>query len=332
MALELNDIIQEFGDYYLDSGQNLSRLKEALRQPSATLEKFGTRLFTRDTVYQMANPIFKQLIQPFRKKFEPRGGVDFNPNEIRLRRIKVDDSIDPHDVEDNWLGFMAGDTSSKVEDYPVVKWYLEHYIAKQVQEDKELNAVYKGKYDENGNSPSDCMDGLKEQLLAGASHAKYPINIISGIGAFADVSIFDQLEAYDEAISEKYTSVPLVHFVPQKWVRLFQKAKRANGFYFIASPAEIDATIDFTNHIVVGLPSMNGTNDIFSTVKENLVHVVKRKTDYDAAKIDLQKVGRSVNMLADWWEGIGFGCNQLVWTTAETVGKTAEEPPETKEE
>jgi len=67
-------------------------------------------------------------------------------------------------------------------------------------------------------------------------------------------------------------------------------------------------------------------------VKENLIHVVKRRTDYDAARIDLQKDGRSVNMLADWWEGIGFGCNQLVWTTAETVGTTTEETIETEED
>jgi hypothetical protein len=318
-ALTLDMIIQEFGDYYLNSGQNLSRLKEALRQPSVTLEQFGTRITTKDTVYQMANPIFQPLIQPFRKQFEPKGNVDFHPVEIRLQRVKVDNEMYPHDIEDTWLGFLSGDSSRSLQDWPVVKWYLEHYIAPQVKSDKELHAVYKGVYSAIGTTPSDTMDGLKIQLIRGANDAQYPINVIDGIDVFTESTIFDQLEKYDNKISELYKNVPLIHFVSPNWVRAFKTAKRANGFYYIESANEINDRIDFTNHIVVGLPSMSGTNDIFTTVKENLMHVVKRKSDYDAANVDIQKSDRQVKLLCDWWEAIGFGCNQLVWTTTETV-------------
>jgi hypothetical protein len=322
-TITIDDIIQEYGDYYLNSGQNLSRLHSALRQPSATLTMFGTRIFTRDTVYQMANPVFQSIIQPFRKAFEPIGGVEFFPNEIRLRQIKVDSTIDPHDIEDSWLGFLAGDSSRNLQDWPIVKWYLEEYIAKQVQEDKELSAIYKGEYNPTGTTPTDCMDGLKKLLTDGANHPKYPINVITGIDDFTPENIFDVLEEYDRKLPEIYTNVPIIHFVAQKWVRMFKTDKRTKGFYFIESPDKINEAIDFTNHIVVGLPSMNGTNDIFSTVKQNMIHVVKRRTDTDAGSVDLQKVNRSINFLCDWWEGIGFACNKLVWTTEQTVGITS---------
>jgi hypothetical protein len=324
-TITIDKILQEYGDYYLNSGQNLSRLHAALRQPSATLGMFGTSVPTKDTVYQMANPIFTNIIQPFRKAFEPKGEVKFFPNEIRLRRIKVDSTIDPHDIEESWLGFLAGDSSRKLEDWPIVRWYLEEYIAKQVVEDKELSAIYKGVYDPAGTSPTDCMDGLKKALIDGANNADYPINVISGIDDFTDENIFDELEKYDRKISELYTNIPVIHFVAQKWVRAFKTNKRSNGFYFIDSPDQINTSIDFTNHVVVGLPSMDGTKDIFSTIKKNLIHCVKRRTDYDAGGIDLQKVDRSVHILCDWYEGIGFACNKLVWTTRQTVNLEPEQ-------
>ena len=64
---------------------------------------------------------------------------------------------------------------------------------------------------------------------------------------------------------------------------------------------------------------MKGTDDIFSTMKENLLWLVNRnKFDFD-----IQKENRMVKVLADWMEGVGFGCNAMVWTSARTVGQEA---------
>jgi hypothetical protein len=60
-------------------------------------------------------------------------------------------------------------------------------------------------------------------------------------------------------IAELYTGKKLIHFVAQKWVRAFKSAKRANGYYFIDGASKINSEIDFTEHVVIGLPSMNGT-------------------------------------------------------------------------
>lgn len=321
-TFSVEDIVKEFRDYYLNSGQNLNRLKSALRQNSVTLEKFSTPILTRDTVYQMANPIFESIIQPFRKKFEPSGGVKFHPNEIRLRQIKVDLNLYPHDIEDNWLGFLAGDGSGDLKSWPITKWMMEEYIAKQVQEDKELHAVYKGKYKREGKKPEDTMDGLNEQLIKGANDPDYPIHVVHGIGELSKEKIFDQLESFDDAISELYNGKSVIHFMSPKWVKFFKRSKRANGFYFINSPNEINDGIDFTAHIVCGLPSMNGTDDIFATFKENILHLKKR--GFNSANVSVQQHDREVHILGDWWEGVGFACNQLVWTTAETVNQASE--------
>lgn len=74
----------------------------------------------------------------------------------------------------------------------------------------------------------------------------------------------------------------------------------------------------FTKHVIVGLPSMEGTNDLWATVPDNLLWLTKREGGVE--KADVQAHDYDVHIMVNWWEGIGFACNKMVWTTAETVG------------
>jgi hypothetical protein len=191
----------------------------------------------------------------------------------------------------------------------------------QAIEDKELSGVYKGEWQEptpgTAGLSINCMNGLKKALKEGAQHPDCRVNVIDEIGVLNEISIFEQLEMYDKKIAELYTGKKLIHFVAQKWVRAFKSAKRANGYYFIDGPDKINSEIDFTEHVVVGLPSMNGTNDIFTTMRENLLHL--RKRDLNKVHVDIQKVDREVKFLIHWWEAVGFACNAMVWTSRESI-------------
>ena len=328
--LTIEQILEEYGRYYEDAGQNLTRLKRAFMQPSETLQ-YATSIPTSDTIFKLANPLFQPVLQAFQRNFTPRGAVKFIPNPIELKPIKIDYKFFPTDIESSWLGFLAGDSSRTIENWPLVKYMLEEYLMNQAIEDKELNGVYKGEWKEPqtgvSGEPINSMNGLKKQLVEGAKHTEYPINVIEGMGTLDESTIFDQLEFYDKKISELYTGKKLIHFVAQKWVRAFKSAKRANGYYFIDGANKINSDIDFTEHVVVGLPSMNGTNDIFTTLKENILHL--RKRDLDKVHIDVQKVDREVKFLIHWWEAVGFACNAMVWTSKESLTQTAQpEPPQ----
>ena len=320
MELTIEQILQEFGRYYEDSGQNLSRLKRGFMQPCETL-KYATTLPTDDTIFKLANLLFQPVLQAFQKGFTPKGNVKFVPNPIELKPIKIDYKFFPTDIEASWLGFLAGDSSRTLENWPIVKYMLEEYLINQAIEDKELNGVYKGEWQEpttgTAGDTINCMDGLKKQLIKGAQNTDYPINVITGIGELNETTIFEQLEEYDKQISELYNGKKLIHFVAQRWVRAFKESKRTNGYYFIDGPDKINSQIDFTDRIVVGLPSMNGTNDLFTTMKENILHL--RKRDLNKVQVDIQKVDREIKFLIHWWEAVGFACNKMVWTTAETV-------------
>ena len=335
--LTITQILEEYGRYYEQSGQNLSRLKKAFMQPSESLQ-YATKMVTDETIFKMANTIFNPVLQAFQKAFTPKGGVEFIPNPIILRPMKIDYKFFPTDIESSWLGFLGGDSSRTLESWPIVKYMLEEYLLNQAIEDKELNEVYKGVWEEPQEGVAGLtgksMDGFRKHLLDGANHTSYPINIIKGVGELNNDTIFDQLEYYDKQISELYIGKKLIHFVAQKWVRAFKSAKRANGYYFIDGANKIDADIDFTQHIVVGLPSMNGTNDIFTTMSENMIHL--RKRDLNKVHVDLQKIDREIKFLIHWFEAVGFGCNKLVWTTDATINAikapTTQPEPEPEDE
>ncbi len=313
----VDDLIRDFGNYYLKEGQNMKRLKGAIRQGSETLERFATPIITEETVFRMANPVFQKIMKPFKKAFEPSGGIEFHPNEIILRQCKADMEVYPTDFQAIWLGFLTGDSTRTMETWPLIRYILEEAILKQIEEDRETEVVYNGVYDPAGEQPVDSFDGIKKQLLNGAAHPKYPIHIVEGIGAVHEDTIFDQIEQFSKKLPSLLRKKQVVYFVSDEFEVEFMRSKRAKGFYFISSPDQIDNRVDFTKHVVCGLPSMAGTKDFFATMVPNLLWL--KKGVARSSNVDIQKHDRCIHILLDWWEALGFACNQLVWATEETV-------------
>jgi hypothetical protein len=98
----------------------------------------------------------------------------------------------------------------------------------------------------------------------------------------------------------------------QTWRKLYLRNKRENGYYFRTSDKDVDESIDFTNQNVVELPCLNGTDVMFATPKENLLHLTKKSSN--KTKFSIEESKREVSFLCDWWEGMGFGMNAAVWT------------------
>lgn len=311
MALTTTAIVQEYGAYYLNSGQNMARLLQLLFYKRESLKHF-TPIKTDDTVYRMAQGRISSLVQSFQKGWTPKGDLEFVPNELKLHKMKVDFEVYPDDIEDNWLGFLASNSLDRKE-WPLVRYILESYIYNQIAEDLELNEIYKGVYTAptagTAGVAGNSMDGLKKAL----KHAD--VNHDSTIGTLDGSTIYDQAEAIFELVSERYQTTQMnIHFAP-KWHRAFLKDKRSLGYYDLTGPGSINDSLDFSPSKVVGLPSMIGTNDWFVTPKTNAIHLTKKGEN--AGKVKIEEAKRCVNILTDWWEGVGFGINELVWTNVQ---------------
>lgn len=320
MAFTATDIVTDYGAYYEKAGQNMSRIKTGLFQAPETLNIPGiTTISQNDTIYRMANPIQTQVLQSYVKAFTPKGELDFHPNEIRLQHLKIDNTFVPHDIEESWLGFLAGN-SMTTKDWPISKYIIESCLLRQLNEDKENYVVYKGKYKAptsgTPNDASETMDGFKVQLISGAEDEKYPIHTIDGIGALTAEDCFDQIEEFTAKLPVKARNLPLVIFISPEMYTAYMRIKRNRGFYDIKSDTEIGSRVDFTKCTLRSVASMAGSTDLWSTLPQNIIHLKKR--DFSTSNVLVQQNHRDVDVLIDWYEALGFGCNDFVFATAET--------------
>lgn len=323
MSITVSSIISEYGAYYENSGQNIKRLFNLLMQPTET-EKHMTGIKTDNTIYRMANGLISSVVQPFHKTFSAKGDLTFTPNAIELGHAKVDVSLYPDDIEDTWLGFLADNNLSRKE-WPLVRYMVEQYLIPKIKDDIELNAVYSGvKKAAPGSGtagdPADVWDGLRKQIYAGitAGTAK---DYTSTVGTLDTATIFDQVEAFVDKISNVYKNVPMGVFLSPSWFRAYMRDKRSQGFYQLSNDKQVGDGIDFTPQRVVPLPSMEGFNEIFATPKMNMLRVTKKGAN--AYKFKIEEAKREVAIMTDWWEAPGFGLFEAVFAAGTFTGSGA---------
>jgi uncharacterized protein YciU (UPF0263 family) len=283
--------------------------------------KYATPIKTDDTIFRLANATFHSLVQPFQKTFTQKGGVDIVPNEIRQYRFKLDDEFMPDEFYATWLGFLTAQQVDRKE-WPFVKWLIEVYYKNQIDQDMELNEYYKGVYatPQAGVAGEDGtgMNGVQYLLKAGVEQGT--MNSVD-IGELNASTIFDQIEAFTDEISEVYQGVKMNVFMSRHWLKKYLQDKRVQGFYQKFSEKDIDSGIDFTPLNVIGLASMVGTEDIFCTPAQNFLHVAPATITKNSFKFEEAK--RAVAVMADWSEGLGFGINQAVWTNIQKTGSAS---------
>jgi hypothetical protein len=317
MTITTTAIVAEYGAYYQDAGQNKKRILTMLSQ-GREITGFATPIKTDDTIFRLANATFRTLVQPFQKTFTQKGGVEIVPNEIRQYRFKIDDEFMPDELYATWLGFLTQKSVDRKE-WPFVKWLIEVYYARQIDQDMELNEYYKGVYaaPATGVAGADGtgMNGLQKLLRDGVNAGT--INSVN-IGVLDKDTIFDKVELFTDSIAEVYQGIKMNVFMSRAWYKKYMQDKRAQGFYQKTSDKDIDAGIDFTPLDVKPLASMVGTDDIFVTPQENFLHISPATITKNQFKLEEAK--RAVAVLGDWSEGLGFGINQAVWTNIQPTG------------
>jgi hypothetical protein len=315
--MDISEVVSAFGAYYENAGQNKSRVRKLLTQGLET-PKVCTLIKTDDTIFRLAQLSLSRVVQPFQKSWTPLNAAAFTPNELKLYHFKVDEDLDPDDLEATWLGFLASNDVLR-KDWPLVRYLIEKGYIPQINQDMELFEYGKGEYavptPGTEGALSTGMNGLIKLLQIGVDGGT--INSVN-IGALDAATIFDQVEAFVDGISQIYQGVPMDVCMSERWAKFYQRDKRTNGFYQITSDKQLDESIDFTPQKVKGLPSLNGTDTIFATPKANLIHITKKSAN--KTKFSIEETKRSVSFLCDWWEGLGFGIDAAVWTNIqETV-------------
>ena len=317
-GINVADIVSEYGSYYREGQGNLDRLVRKLLGGSETLSLPGVKHIKTDaTVYETANVFSSEAVQAYQHGFTPKGSATFVPNRIMLQHVKVDQLYEPDSIEDNWLGFLAGKEGDELKDWPIVRYLLEQVLAERVAADRETmihNAGDATTVTAGTAHPLDESFNGFDSVCAAAidEHNPYPAHLVGDIGELTAEDIFDQVEAFTAAIDSKLRNTEMIYFMAPEMARAYLLRKRALGFYNVAADDQINLKVDFTAHRVFGAPGMAGqTSFLFATPAQNILHLTKR--DFSARNLKVQEQDRDVKVMADWWEGVGFADNDLLY-------------------
>ncbi|WP_276496710.1 hypothetical protein [Pontibacter litorisediminis] len=310
--MNIQDIIAEFGAYYINSGQNMARIVKMLNAPSKT-DSVLTSIITDDTVWRASQATIGRVLQPFQKKWTPIDALKLVPVAIQQFKMKVDSEEYPDDLEATWLGFLTGEGIDR-KSWPFIRWYVEVMLIPQAKEDYELYEVYKGIYqapqDGVAGAAGTSMDGLKkainDQVTAGRITP-----IVTG-APDADNKVFvDQIEFFTDRINQNYQHVPMQLCMSPALEKRFHRGYRA--LYGKDTDYKgSNGSVDFSNVTIIGLPSMSGESKIWMTPKGNAIHLGKRTQNMNQVQIESED--RKVKLFSDWSRGVGFIIPETVFT------------------
>lgn len=311
MSIVKTDLVAAFGAYYIPEGQDMNRLKSALRQPSVTADAALPIIYDGE-IYRFSNVIFQEIVQQFQKAFTAKGDLTFKPNEIRLRNMKVDLALYPDDVKGSWLGFLGSVTDMERANWPIVRYMLENQVVPQLKSDMETKAYFKGVYAAptpgTAGTTAGTMDGIKKLLDDGLTAGT--MNAVTLSAPVTDANIFDMVEEFVLGIDPVLDAVPMTVYMSTRNVKAYLRDKR-NTHGTDVNYAAGKVTIDFADNVkIVGLPSMSASPYIWATPDDNFLYL--RRTN-GMAEPRVEESKREVFLMVDWWEGLGFGYNPLVY-------------------
>ncbi len=301
MAITVTDVVQEYGSYYINEGQNMARLTQRLLRPSITASYFALRP-TMDTRYRVADAEVSRVLQPFQKAFTPLGDTAFKPHTIDLFKLKVDVEENPHDITDSWLGFLEGQQLDPKE-WPFVRFWLEELVANRMAEDFELNEAYAGVFQApTPNTPGaagTAMDGIAQVF----SDLSGRINSIT-MGAVPEGAedFVSYVEDFVAGIEKEHRRRIDHVFLNEDLHLKYRQGKRSKYNQNYAQETDLDRVIDFPQCTVVGLPSMGDSKKLWATLPQNRVRLLK-KADLP---MKVEGMKRLVNAYTDYSIALNF--------------------------
>jgi hypothetical protein len=306
-AITITDIIAEYGNYYKKGSQAVKDIRVKLMQPSVTEDFFGTRT-TTDTRIQLANASITRVLQAYQSAFTPISTTKFTPQIINLDHFKIDAKILPHDLMESWLGFLA-DNAQTPKDTPLVKYWLENLVIPQSKEDLEQLEIFWGvkaaPVPNTPAAPGTSMNGIKEKLKQ------------AGVNVVTMGTVPTDAVEFVSYVEDFFANIPELGRKFMKKIAMntnlelrFKQGMRLKYNMHYAQATDTATLIDFPVK-VVGLPSHDGHNVIWTTPEDN--KIVGNKNPGNQTTFDIQPADREVKVLTDFHKGVGFWTPNLVF-------------------
>lgn len=308
------DVITEWKAVYRAEGQGIKDIVTKLMQKSITASYFPTRI-TEKTIMEKVSADFTRVMQAFQKAFTPIGGTTFKPLQIPLQKIKIDISETPDDLEESWLGFLAGDSINR-KDWPFIKWYLTNILI-QADKDLELTEIYKGVpaaiVAGTASASGASILGIRKQINTFNTAGK-TTKIVMGAVPTDPLLYVEYIETMVKSTSRLLRNELDFIFVQEDGHDLFRDGMRLK---YNAQYSQVDDTkitkLRNDNIQVVGLPSMAGSGKVWTTPLWNRQAGTKKPANQAIFEIS-SATPRVVNAYTDYYKGFGFWVPEYIVT------------------
>lgn len=311
-SITATDVISQFGAYYIDHGQNQDNLKMRPFESFGTLDAF-TIIPTEDTQMRFADSTMVEILQRYQDGFTPKGGVTFKPIAINLNQIKIDQQFNPNNLVYTWLGFLTSSNTDRTT-WPFIRWFVEMYLLKQHDKDFETKVIYKGVQAAivagTAGATAGVMTGVKK-VINDKITATTITPIATGALSTDPQTFYEQIETFVRAVPELFWDTPMTLNMSKVLAQRFRDGKKKKYNMYYAQDVELNRVADFEVS-VAGRFSMQGSDKIWMTPKENLIMGVKGWSNKNS--FELEKIDRNVKIWTDYHAGFGFLMDDLIFT------------------
>lgn len=310
-TIAIADVITEWKAVYRAEGQGVKDILLKLMQKSVTAGYFPTRI-TDKTVLEKVTAEFSRVLQRFQKDFTPIGGVTFEPTKIPLYKLKIDLQETPDELEESWLGFLA-DSGLKRKDWPFIKWYLTNALV-QADKDLETTEIYYGVPGTitagTATAAGTSLKGIKKQINE-ANTAGTLMKITMGAFPTDPLESVEYVEDFTKQINRLLRNELDYIFLQEDNHDLFRDGMRLK---YNVNYNQVDDTkitkLRNDNIQLVGLPSMAGSNKIWTTPSWNRQAGFKKPGNQSI--FEVENVDRKVKAYTDYYKGFGFWIPQYL--------------------
>lgn len=315
MALTITDVVSSFGAYYQQGSQGMQDLLGKLYR-GTMFDNLFTTVNTTDTVIRKVRVTSGSVVQAFQKTFTDNASVTFTPVELHLQKIKFDASESFDDLEDSYIGFLAGNNLDR-KTWPIARYIVEKILLPQMLEDIEMNLAYKGVYvtpvDGTPGAVGAAMNGFKKHIQDIVASGALPGGNIINTGALSSTpdTLVGQIETFVAGIPDNVRVKPgLVIAMNPTHALNYKKGMRSLYNANYAQESDLLRLANFPNITISEQPAMASDGKIFCSFKENLILGVKR----GSKAVEVESVDRSVKMWHDHWRTYGVADARLFYT------------------
>lgn len=315
------DVVEQFGDYYINNGQNENDIHDTLREQLEDIGDF-TVVDSDDTMLRAANVEYTEVLQAFQTAFTPKGSVTFTPKEIKLFNVKTDQSFYPDALKNQWLAFLTSNDLDRTT-WPFVRWFIEKYVLPQINHDLVKNlygAVRVEPTSGTAGNANEAFDGIRKLINDGiAGDTITPIT--TGAPNTDPETWCGQVEAFCQGIPELYWQTTMGLKMSRSLALRYKQGYRKKYSALTLGVTDSMATVtDFEDIQIIGRGSLSGVTKIWATPKLNAIMAFKGGSNRNM--VEVEKVDRNVKVYTDFYLGLGFIQDALVWTNDQDTSES----------